>query len=158
MSAFSIQSLIDGRRLPLLLKAGDVGQSLDEALPMLRAIIDRHLTDCGGIVFRDFSLSGPDAFRVFAAGFGHPLLTYEFGSTPGRDDRRATPDALKGSAFGTFNLVTGMVVLIGNTAAGWAWQSLGSKTPFLIGAGLSLLAMLLLALGTSRRRGDLTAG
>ena len=82
MSAFSIQPLIDGRRLPLLLKAGDVGQSLDEALPVLRDVIDRHLTDCGGIVFRDFSLNGPDAFRVFAAGFGHPLLTYEFGSTP----------------------------------------------------------------------------
>ncbi|MBR0960076.1 MFS transporter [Bradyrhizobium japonicum] len=59
----------------------------------------------------------------------------------------ASPDALKGSAFGTFNLVTGIVVLIGNTAAGWAWQHLGSKMPFLIGAGLSLLAMLLLALG-----------
>ncbi|MCV0386553.1 MAG: TauD/TfdA family dioxygenase [Nitrobacter sp.] len=82
MSAFSIQPLIDGRRLPLLLKAEEVGQSLDEALPMLRSIIDRHLTDCGGIVFRDFSLNGPDAFRAFAAGFGHPLLTYEFGSTP----------------------------------------------------------------------------
>ncbi|WP_338664437.1 MFS transporter [Pararoseomonas sp. SCSIO 73927] len=64
---------------------------------------------------------------------------------------RATPDALKGSAFGTFNLVTGIVVLAGNTAAGWVWQSFGSGVPFLLGAGLSLLAMPLLALGTRGR-------
>jgi MFS family permease len=62
----------------------------------------------------------------------------------------ATPDGLKGSAFGTFNLVTGVVVLVGHTAAGWVWQSFGSEMPFLLGAGLSLLAMLLLTL--SRRR------
>ncbi|MFC3123801.1 MFS transporter [Pseudoroseomonas globiformis] len=59
----------------------------------------------------------------------------------------ASPEGLKGSAFGTFNLVTGLVVLVGNTAAGWAWQSFGSAMPFLLGAGLSVLAMLLLILG-----------
>ena len=82
MSAFSVQPLIEGRTLPLLLKAEAAGQPLGKALPMLRETIDRHLPDCGGIVFRDFSLDGPDAFRAFAADFGHPLLTYEFGSTP----------------------------------------------------------------------------
>jgi alpha-ketoglutarate-dependent taurine dioxygenase len=82
MSVFSVQPLIEGKRLPLLLRADKAGQLLDETLPMLRDTIDRHLTDCGGIVFRDFSLDGPDGFRAFAADFGHPLLTYEFGSTP----------------------------------------------------------------------------
>jgi len=82
MSAFSVQPLIEGRTLPLLLKAEAAGQPLGKALPMLRETIDRHLPDCGGIVFRDFSLDGPDAFRAFAADFGPPLLTYEFGSTP----------------------------------------------------------------------------
>ena len=53
----------------------------------------------------------------------------------------ATPDRLKGSAFGTFNLVTGVVVLIGNTLAGWLWHSMGSAMPFLVGAALSLIAM-----------------
>jgi len=62
----------------------------------------------------------------------------------------ATPDGLKGSAFGAFNLVTGVVVLLGNTAAGWFWQSFGSAVPFLVGAGLSVLAMLLLAMGGRR--------
>jgi hypothetical protein len=82
MSVFSVQPLIEGKRLPLLLRADKAGQLLGETLPMLRDTIDRHLTDCGGIVFRDFSLDGPDGFRAFAADFGHPLLTYEFGSTP----------------------------------------------------------------------------
>ncbi|MCA1425788.1 MULTISPECIES: TauD/TfdA family dioxygenase [unclassified Bradyrhizobium] len=82
MSAFSVQPLIDGKTLPMLLRAGEAGQPLGEALPALRTTIDRYLTDSGGIVFRDFALDGPDAFRAFAADFGHPLLTYEFGSTP----------------------------------------------------------------------------
>ena len=82
MSAFSVQPLVEGKSLPLLLKADKAGQPLGAALPMLRDTVDRHLTDCGGIVFRDFSLDGPDAFRAFAADFGHPLLSYEFGSTP----------------------------------------------------------------------------
>lgn len=56
----------------------------------------------------------------------------------------ATPEALKGSAFGTFNLVTGVVVLAGNTLAGGLWQGLGPAAPFLAGAGLSLLALLVL--------------
>ena len=82
MSAFSVQPLIEGKTLPMLLKAGEAGQPLGAALPVLRETIDRYLTASGGIVFRDFSLDGPDAFQAFAADFGHPLLTYEFGSTP----------------------------------------------------------------------------
>lgn len=58
----------------------------------------------------------------------------------------ATPGHLKGSAFGTFNLVTGVVVLSGNVAAGWLWQSQGSHVPFLTGAILSLVAMVLIAM------------
>lgn len=64
----------------------------------------------------------------------------------------ATPDQLKGSAFGTFNLVTGLVVLLGNTLAGWLWHSGGSATPFLFGAGLSFVAMACIALRARRPR------
>lgn len=56
------------------------------------------------------------------------------------------PPALRGSAFGAFNLASGVVMLVGNTAAGWAWVSWGSSAPFLIGAGISVLAMGLVAL------------
>ncbi|MFG6506388.1 MULTISPECIES: MFS transporter [Sulfitobacter] len=63
----------------------------------------------------------------------------------------ATPDQLKGSAFGTFNLVTGLVVLLGNTLAGWLWHSTGSATPFLVGAGISAVAMIFIAMRKPRR-------
>jgi alpha-ketoglutarate-dependent taurine dioxygenase len=65
-----------------LVRADRPRQPLGEAQPDLHGIIDRHLTDCGGLLFRGFHVDGPDAFRAFAASFGHPLLTYEFGSTP----------------------------------------------------------------------------
>lgn len=64
----------------------------------------------------------------------------------------ATPDHLKGSAFGTFNLVTGLVVLLGNTLAGWLWHSMGSATPFLVGAGISVVAMVAIAIRSSTAR------
>ncbi len=62
-----------------------------------------------------------------------------------------TPDHLKGSAFGTFNLVTGLVVLLGNTLAGWLWHSMVSATPFLVGAGISAVAMMLITIRKLRR-------
>lgn len=64
----------------------------------------------------------------------------------------ATPDHLKGSAFGTFNLMTGIVVLAGNTCAGWLWHSTGSATPFFVGAGLSAAAMAGIALHAYRSK------
>lgn len=83
MSAFSTRPLLAGKTLPLLVKAEDVaGTPLAATLPMLRDTVDRHLLDCGGLVFRGLSLDGPEAFKAFAAAFGHPLLSYEFGSTP----------------------------------------------------------------------------
>lgn len=62
----------------------------------------------------------------------------------------ATPDDLKGSAFGAFNLVTGVVVLLGNILAGLLWQSLGPSAPFLVGAGVSLVALLFIGLRALR--------
>lgn len=58
----------------------------------------------------------------------------------------AAPDRLRGSAFGTFNLVTGLVLLAGNTAAGWLWMSQGPAAPFIAGAALSAVAAALLML------------
>ncbi len=63
---------------------------------------------------------------------------------------RATPDALKGSAFGSFNLITGLTLLIGNILAGWLWQAQGAAAPFLTGAALSLMALILITLTKPR--------
>lgn len=51
------------------------------------------------------------------------------------------PAGMKGTAFGFFNLMTGLVVLIGNIAAGMIWDAYGSTATFLAGAALSALAL-----------------
>lgn len=48
------------------------------------------------------------------------------------------PPHLKGTAFGVFNLMTGLAVLVGNVIAGLLWDLHGSFVTFLAGAALSL--------------------
>ncbi len=64
----------------------------------------------------------------------------------------AAPQALRGTAFGIYNLVAGLVLLVASVIAGVAWDLLGSQATFLIGAGLALLTSLVL-LGTKSRLG-----
>lgn len=54
------------------------------------------------------------------------------------------PSHLKGTAFGAFNLVTGLLVLCGNVAAGAVWDAHGATATFLLGAGLSVLSFFVL--------------
>lgn len=79
---FATQSKVEQDSLPFLLRASREQQPLIEAVSDVRDMIERQLYACGGILFRGFHLDGAEAFRSFAASFGHPLLSYEFGSTP----------------------------------------------------------------------------
>ncbi|WP_347928265.1 MFS transporter [Pseudomonas helvetica] len=56
------------------------------------------------------------------------------------------PDELKGTAFGIFNLLSGVCLLIASVLAGWLWQTVGAQSTFITGAVLAALAMLLLLL------------
>ena len=56
------------------------------------------------------------------------------------------PTELKGTAFGIFNLVSGICMLIASVLAGWLWQSIGSDSTFLMGALFAAAALLLLLL------------
>ena len=60
----------------------------------------------------------------------------------------APPD-LRGTAYGMFNLITGVALLVASTLAGVLWQAAGSGATFLAGAGLAVLG--LIALGLARR-------
>lgn len=84
MTALAIRPLRDEGPLPLLVTPADGSgrPDLAEALPAIRETAEAHLHGAGGLLLRGFSLDGADAFRGFAAGFGHELLSYEFGSTP----------------------------------------------------------------------------
>jgi MFS family permease len=57
----------------------------------------------------------------------------------------AAPAHLKGTAFGVFNLMSGVVVLAGNVMAGLLWDAYGSFAMFAAGAALSALALPILA-------------
>jgi len=53
----------------------------------------------------------------------------------------AAPRRLRGSAFGLFNLVSGVALFLASLVAGLLWDSLGSTATFLFGAGLAALAL-----------------
>jgi len=74
------------------------------------------------------------------------------------------PEELRGTAYGTYNAVIGLLAFPASFIAGILWQGLGSWTgfgpsaPFLFGGSLALIATLLMifwmpAAGTSRAAG-----
>ncbi|KRC86378.1 hypothetical protein ASE30_05415 [Achromobacter sp. Root83] len=72
----------EGSELPVLITPSRAGQDVREAAANLRGAIDDALFGVGGVLLRDFSVPDVGAFQQFAAAFGHPLLKYEFASTP----------------------------------------------------------------------------
>ena len=68
------------------------------------------------------------------------------------------PADLRGTAFGFFNLVSGVAMLVASGVAGLLWDSLGAAATFLAGAGFCLLALLGLWLRTDRAPADRSNG
>ena len=66
------------------------------------------------------------------------------------------PADLRGTAFGMFNLVSGVAMLGASLLAGLLWDRLGPSYTFQAGAALSLAALALLV-GRRARAVDLTA-
>ena len=86
---------------------------------------------------------GPVAVLAGVALFGlHMGLTQGLLSA---EVARTAPAQLRGTAFGMFNLVTGLGLLVSNAAAGALWSGFGPQATFLAGALMALagLAMLL---------------
>lgn len=54
------------------------------------------------------------------------------------------PSSLKGTAFGVFNFVSGVFMLLASIIAGWLWDSFGSSYTFYCGAIFAVLALVLL--------------
>ncbi|MBA2964089.1 MULTISPECIES: MFS transporter [Ramlibacter] len=51
------------------------------------------------------------------------------------------PEHLRGTAFGLFNLASGVALLVASALAGWLWDRWGPATTFLAGAAFSVLAL-----------------
>ena len=54
------------------------------------------------------------------------------------------PKAMLGTAFGVFNLISGLSMLIASLCAGYLWDQMGPEATFLAGAGFSALALVAL--------------
>lgn len=63
------------------------------------------------------------------------------------------PAELRGTAFGMFNLVTGVALLVASAVAGLLWDLVGPQGTFLAGAGFALLTLCGLAPVRHRLRG-----
>jgi MFS family permease len=66
---------------------------------------------------------------------------------------QAAPARLEGTAFGLFNLVTGVTMLAASVVAGQLWERVGAAATFHAGAGFGVLAAVLVA-GRMRRSRD----
>jgi MFS family permease len=72
------------------------------------------------------------------------------------------PENLRGTAYGTYNAVIGLIAFPASLIAGLLWQGLGSwegfgpSAPFLFGGMLALLAALLMAFWMPKTREDVT--
>jgi MFS family permease len=63
---------------------------------------------------------------------------------------RTAPSDLRGTAFGLFNLVSGVAMLIASALAGLLWDGFGASFTFIAGAGFSAITLLVMAV-TARR-------
>ncbi|WP_238321254.1 MFS transporter [Thioclava atlantica] len=100
-----------------------------------------------------------DLFLAFAQGYvllsaGILIWGLHMGLTQGLLSAlvaETVPEELRGTAFGMFNLVTGVALLAASVLAGVLWQEFGASWSFFAGAGFAGLA----ALGLLRLRGRL---
>lgn len=60
------------------------------------------------------------------------------------------PTDLRGTAFGIFSLVSGMVLLIASVLAGVLWDVAGSQATFMAGAAFTVVALLLMPLAQAK--------
>ena len=65
----------------------------------------------------------------------------------------AAPADLRGTAFGFFNLVCGLAMLIASVLAGWLWEAFGAALTFIAGAVFCVLSLCALAVRSRRPAG-----
>ncbi|NND37329.1 MAG: MFS transporter [Gammaproteobacteria bacterium] len=54
----------------------------------------------------------------------------------------SAPERLRGTAFGMFNLVSGIALLLASAIAGWLWDAYGAPAPFIASAVFAGLALI----------------
>ena len=120
------------------------GFSGDHSRPFLGTVLGGLLAiGLGILVLADLAL----AFLPSIGGvlFGVALWGAHMGVTQGLLSALvadAAPDRLRGTAFGVFNLATGLTLLLASVLAGALWSQFGAPATFLAGAAFCALALL----------------
>jgi MFS family permease len=107
----------------------------------------------GVLVTADVVLAGAESLTGTAVGVA--LWGLHMGMTQGVLAAMIagnSPAHLRGTAFGFFNLVSGMGMLIASVLAGFLWDRFGAPMTFFAGAGFAVAAFVLFALGRFNRR------
>ncbi|WIM05024.1 MAG: MFS transporter [Candidatus Nitricoxidivorans perseverans] len=84
------------------------------------------------------------AGNAWTVGFGAVFWGLHMGATQGLLSAlvaEAAPADLRGTAFGIFNLLTGIVLLVASVLAGGLWTLLGPAATFLAGAAFAAVAL-----------------
>jgi len=108
--------------------------------------IRRRMLLLGGLVvliLADLLLAAADSPALVFAGAA--LWGMHMGITQGLFSKMvadSADDALRGTAFGIYNLVSGLMLLLASALAGLLWQTTGPAATFLAGAGFAVLAAL----------------
>jgi MFS family permease len=114
-----------------------------------------HMTLLGAglivLIIADLVLANAQGLAAVALGVGlwglHMGMTQGLLATMVAD---TAPAHLRGTAFGFFNLASGVAILVASALAGLLWDRLGAAVTFYAGAGFSLAAFSLLMLGRGR--------
>jgi MFS family permease len=100
----------------------------------------------GVLIAADLALAASDQGPLLWLGIAlwglHMALTQGLLATMVAD---ASPQPLRGTAFGVFNLASGLALLLASGAAGLLWDTLGGASTFIAGAAISALALAALA-------------
>ncbi len=105
------------------------------------------------LIFADLALAF--AGGIALVGVGVALWGLHMGLTQGLLAALVAdtaPAALRGTAFGMFNLVTGLAMLAASILAGALWDVVGPRGTFLAGAGFTAIALAALALVRKKLR------
>jgi MFS family permease len=97
------------------------------------------------LIAADLTLAASTHWAVMLAGVA--LWGVHMGMTQGllaAMVAATAPADLRGTAYGLFNLVSGLAMLLASLVAGWMWDSLGAAFTFYTGAAFCLLTLLVL--------------
>ena len=105
------------------------------------------------LIAADLVLSANDHWTTVLLGVA--LWGMHMGITQGLLARMVadvTPADLRGTAYGFFNLISGLAMLIASVLAGLLWDKLGASFTFYAGAGFCVLSLVVLSVRMGRGR------